>query len=213
MTTATVLDSKKHADLEFAYGSGQINPLKAVKPGLIFDTSEADYINFLCKQGYNSTTLRIITGDKNSSCGSTKPGKAWDLNYPSFSLQLEDGQEIKAEFTRTVTNVGSPNSTYTIASFSPLSTITVSVSPSTLSFSSVGEKKSFTVKVTGPKISQQPIISGSIVLSDGVHQVRAPLVVYTFLPGSIRISSSASQNKKRFKGSSLRHRNGMLRHT
>ncbi|KAH0974725.1 hypothetical protein GBA52_016624 [Prunus armeniaca] len=213
LPTTTVLDSKKHADLEFAYGSGQINPLKAVKPGLIFDTSEADYINFLCKQGYNNTTLRIITGDKNSSCGSTKPGKAWDLNYPSFSLQLEDGQEIKAEFKRTVTNVGSPNSNYTIASFSPHSTITVSVSPSTLSFSSVGERKSFTVKVTGPKISQQPIIYGSIVLNDGVHQVRAPLVVYTFLPGSIHISSSASQNKKRFKGSSLYHRNGMLRHT
>ncbi|CAL2259970.1 unnamed protein product [Prunus armeniaca] len=212
-SAAAIKSALMTTDLEFAYGSGQINPLKAVKPGLIFDTSEADYINFLCKQGYNNTTLRIITGDKNSSCGSTKPGKAWDLNYPSFSLQLEDGQEIKAEFKRTVTNVGSPNSNYTIASFSPHSTITVSVSPSTLSFSSVGERKSFTVKVTGPKISQQPIISGSIVLNDGVHQVRAPLVVYTFLPGSIHISSSASQNKKRFKGSSLYHRNGMLRHT
>ncbi|KAL0324369.1 UNVERIFIED_CONTAM: Cucumisin [Sesamum calycinum] len=56
MTTAYVMDPRKHEDLEFAYGSGQINPVAARDPGLVFDASEADYINFLCKQGYNTTT-------------------------------------------------------------------------------------------------------------------------------------------------------------
>ncbi|TQE10124.1 hypothetical protein C1H46_004294 [Malus baccata] len=181
---AHVLDSKKHEDLEFAYGSGHINPLKAVNPSLIFDASEADYINFLCKQGYNNSILNIITGD-NSSCGSTKPGKAWDLNYPSFSLQLEDGRAINAEFPRTVTNVGLTNSTYTISSYTPSDAITISVSPTTLSFSSIGEEKSYIVKVTGPRTSNQPITSGSVVLSDGSHVVRTPLVVYTYFPRSI----------------------------
>ncbi|XP_070679260.1 cucumisin-like [Malus domestica] len=184
MSTAHVLDSKKHEDLEFAYGSGHINPLKAVNPSLIFDASEADHINFLCKQGYNSSILNIITGD-NSSCGSTKPGKAWDLNYPSFSLQLEDGRAINAEFPRTVTDVGSTNSTYTISFYTPSDAITISVSPTTLSFSSIGEEKSFIVKVTGPRTSNQPITSGSVVLSDGSHVVRTPLVVYTYFPRSI----------------------------
>ncbi|KAF8380351.1 hypothetical protein HHK36_027836 [Tetracentron sinense] len=63
MTTAYVMDSRKHEDAEFAYGSGHINPLKAVTPGLVFDASEADYIDFLCKQGYNTSTLRLVTGD------------------------------------------------------------------------------------------------------------------------------------------------------
>ncbi|KAL6280245.1 hypothetical protein ACE6H2_017126 [Prunus campanulata] len=208
MTTAHVLDPKKHDELEFAYGSGHINPLKAVKPGLVFDASEADYVHFLCKQGYNTTTLKLITGDNSSSCGRTKPGRAWDLNYPSFSLAVEDGQKIDAVFTRTVTNVGSPNSTYYIHAYTPYSR--VSVTPSTLSFSAVGEKKSFTVKVSGPPISQQPIVSGAVLLTDGVHVVRSPLVIYTILPGAAYPSNSILEKRPSFKGSSLYHGNGIL---
>ncbi|KAI9161697.1 hypothetical protein LWI28_019847 [Acer negundo] len=48
MTTAYVMDPRKHDDKEFSYGSGYINPEKAVNPGLVFDASEADYIDFLC---------------------------------------------------------------------------------------------------------------------------------------------------------------------
>ncbi|GMY30182.1 putative Cucumisin [Fagus crenata] len=114
MTTAYIMDSKKNRDLEFAYGSGHINPLQAVDPGLIYDATEADYKDFLCKQGYNTTT--------------------------------------------TVTNVGSPNSTYTLSMYMPTS-IAVTVEPSVLSFSALGEKKSFTVQVYGPNITQQPILS------------------------------------------------------
>lgn len=203
------MDPKKQEDLEFAYGSGHINPLKAVDPGLIFDAHVADYVHFLCKQGYNTTTLKLITGDSSSTCGRTKPGRAWDLNYPSFSLAVEDGQHINAVFTRTVTNVGSPNSTYTIKAHTPFSG--VSVKPSTISFSYVGEKKSFTVKVTGPPIAQQPIMSGAIVLTDGIHVVRSPLVIYTILPGAA-YSYSIPAKKPSLKGSSLYHRNGIFRH-
>lgn len=176
------MDPRKHEDLEFAYGSGQINPLAAVNPGLVFDASEADYINFLCKQGYNTSTLRLVTGD-DSVCNGIAPGRAWDLNYPSFSLYVEDGEQVMGVFTRTVTNVGAPNSTYSASWYSPGS-IGISVEPSFLSFAAVGETKSFTVKVTGAKISQQPIVSGAITWSDGVHFVRTPLVVYNYLPGA-----------------------------
>ncbi|KAL6182106.1 hypothetical protein ACLB2K_043529 [Fragaria x ananassa] len=209
MTTARVMDPKKQEDLEFAYGSGHINPLKAVDPGLIFDAHVADYVHFLCKQGYNTTTLKLVTGDSSSTCGRTKPGRAWDLNYPSFSLAVEDGQHINAVFTRTVTNVGSPNSTYTIKAHTHFSG--VSVKPSTISFSYVGEKKSFTVKVTGPPIAQQPIMSGAIVLTDGIHVVRSPLVIYTILPGAA-YSYSLPAKKPSLKGSSLYHSNGIFRH-
>ncbi|KAF2313217.1 hypothetical protein GH714_009830 [Hevea brasiliensis] len=43
MTTAYIMDSRKHPDLEFAYGSGHINPLDATDPGLVYDASVADY--------------------------------------------------------------------------------------------------------------------------------------------------------------------------
>ncbi|XVE64918.1 hypothetical protein DITRI_Ditri07aG0140700 [Diplodiscus trichospermus] len=140
MTTATVVDPRKHEDLEFAYGSGQINPTLAIKPGLVYDANETDYVNFLCSHGYNTTTVRLITGDNSSVCTTTSPGPAWDLNYPSFSFPIDDGQPINSVFTRTVTNVGSPNSTYTAwVSLQPCFKITVD--PPVLSFSALGEKK------------------------------------------------------------------------
>ncbi|KAJ7952390.1 putative Cucumisin [Quillaja saponaria] len=212
MTTAYAMDKSKHEDLEFAYGSGHINPSMALDPGLVYDASEADYINFLCKQGYNTTTIKLITGDNSSVCNTTNPGRGWDLNYPSFSLAVEDGQTITGVFTRTVTNVGPYPATYNATAYLP-GEFGVIVQPSILSFSSIGETKSFTVKVFGPKIVQQPIISGAILWNDGVHEVRSPLVVYTILPGASQVhlkSFSLAQKKPTFKGTSVYHKNGIL---
>ncbi|GFP97764.1 cucumisin [Phtheirospermum japonicum] len=182
MTTAYVMDPRKHEDLEFGYGSGQINPVSARDPGLVFDASEADYINFLCKQGYNTTTLRLVTGD-NNTCANTSPGRGWDLNYPSFSLYIGDGEKIQGTFTRTVTNVGAAKSTYA-ASFHMPGSISVTVEPSVLTFSVIGQTQTFTVTVAGPTLSQHPIVSGAIIWTDGTHVVRTPLVVYNYIPGA-----------------------------
>ncbi|KAJ8766203.1 hypothetical protein K2173_021720 [Erythroxylum novogranatense] len=209
MTTAFVVDPNKHPELEFAYGSGHINLTAAIQPGLVYNTSEADYINFLCKQGYNTTDIRLITGDNSSYCNSTVPGRAWDLNYPSFALAVEDGQPINAVFTRTVTNVGSPNSTYT-ASWNIPSLFNVTVDPPVLTFSNIGEAKTFWVSVNGPVISQQPIVSGAIVWKDDVYVVRSPLVVYNVLPGATN-SSSYLLKQSKFDGSSKFPKNNFLR--
>ncbi|XWS38430.1 hypothetical protein CRYUN_Cryun19dG0130900 [Craigia yunnanensis] len=213
MTTATVMDSSKHEDLEFAYGSGQINPANAINPGLVYDANDTDYINFLCKQGYNTTTVRLITGDETSVCTSTVIGRAWDLNYPSFSLAVEDGMPISGVFTRTVTNVGSANSTYNVRVYSP-SNFSISVEPQVLSFSTVGEKQSYTVKVTGGMITQQKIMSGAIIWTDKDQQyeVRSPVVVYNVLPGYTYSPPQTSkfQEKPTFQGPSMYQKNGIL---
>ncbi|KAJ4836976.1 hypothetical protein Tsubulata_025287 [Turnera subulata] len=195
MTTSTPIDPRKHNDLEFAYGSGHLNPAQAIDPGLVYDASEMDYINFLCKQGYNTTTVRMITGSNHSVCHSTKPGRAWDLNYPSFAVAVEDGKPITAVFARTVTNLGSPNSTYTVKVYKPAGSVSVTVKPSVLAFSSTDEKKTFTVKVSGPAIAQQPITSGAIIWSDGDHVVRSPLVVYNILPGQTYFKDYSMQRR------------------
>ncbi|XP_062075901.1 cucumisin-like [Humulus lupulus] len=213
MTTATIIDPRKHEDLEFAYGSGQINPDQALNPGLIYDISPSDYTDFLCKQGYNTTTLRIITGDNSSACATTTPGRAWDLNYPTFSVAVEDSENVNAVFTRTVTNVGSPNSTYSLLVYFPSPNIVVSVDPPVLSFAAIGDKVSFTVKVTGSGITQQPIMSGAILWRDGSHEVRSPLVVYNYIPGiaSARYGGGGPNRKPGFVGSSFSHnKNGFF---
>lgn len=102
-----------NADGEFAYGSGHINPAKAKSPGLVYDMGEADYVRLLCGQGYSNKNLQLITGDK-SRCTAANNGSVYDFNYPSFSVSGAVGSFLGAEFHRTVTNVGSPTSTYEV---------------------------------------------------------------------------------------------------
>lgn len=134
-------------------------------------------LNSSANKALTPTLLRLVTGNK-SVCKSTKPGRGWDLNYPSFMLAVQDGHKISGNFVRIVTNVGSPNSTYH-ASIDKPDFVDVKVDPSVLTFATVGEEKSFVVSVNGPNISQVPIISCSVTWEDGVHLVRAPLVIYT----------------------------------
>ncbi|WOG93976.1 hypothetical protein DCAR_0313266 [Daucus carota subsp. sativus] len=175
MTTASTLSAAKNTDVEFAYGSGQIDPIKAAQPGLIYDAGEADFIKFLCGQGYSSKSLQIVTGD-NTTCTSATNGTVWDLNYPSFALSAESGTSFTRTFHRTVTNVGTPASTYKAVTEAP-SGLSIKVEPSVLSFNAIGQKQSFTVTVAA-KVGSK-VLSGSLVWDDGAFQVRSPVVAYS----------------------------------
>ncbi|KAJ0100790.1 hypothetical protein Patl1_06473 [Pistacia atlantica] len=176
MTTASPMNVEYNSDAEFAYGSGHLNPVKAADPGLIYDAGVLDYVKLLCGQGYNTTLLRIVTGD-NSSCSAANTGAVWDLNYPSFAVSTNSTKSIIRVFHRNVTNVGSPVSTYKATVMSQLG-MGIQVQPSVLSFKYVGETKSFVVTVTAEMSQSLNKSSGSLVWDDGVHQVRSPVVAY-----------------------------------
>ncbi|XP_058110931.1 LOW QUALITY PROTEIN: subtilisin-like protease SBT4.10 [Magnolia sinica] len=175
MTTASPMNGNTTV---FAYGAGHINPIKAVDPGLVYATQQGDYIKMLCSEGYNSTTLRLITGHKTTCPTSSTATK--DLNYPSMTLSVKANSWITANFTRTVTNVVPMNSKYKVT-FNPNSSLNITVSPSVLSFKSLGEKRTFIVTVEGAVKKGGPsgrLSATSIVWSDGAHNVRSPIVVY-----------------------------------
>lgn len=144
---------------EFAYGAGHIDPIKAINPGLVYDAYENDYIKFLCGQGYNTTILRLITGE-NSTCTKATTGTVWDLNLPSFALAPLPLQSFSRNFTRTVTNVGTPVSTYR-ATVTGSNALKIQVEPSVLSFTSLGQKLSFKLKVEG--LIGRTVVSASLV--------------------------------------------------
>ncbi|KAJ6814974.1 cucumisin-like [Iris pallida] len=175
MTTAYPMSASANPDMEFGYGAGQINPAAATNPGLVYDAGEADYVGMLCGQGYTTKNLQLITGDK-SSCTSANNGTVWDLNYPSFALSVASGKAFAASYNRTVTNVGDAGSSYTPTVAGP-EELKITVQPTELSFGSLLEKKSYTLKVEGATTAG--MLSASIVWSDGVHSVRSPIVVYT----------------------------------
>ncbi|KAK9950761.1 hypothetical protein M0R45_006230 [Rubus argutus] len=176
ITTAKPMSAKVNPEAEFAYGAGLINPSRAPYPGLVYDLNGQDYINFLCSQGYSGELLQTITED-NSSCSSkSNNGKVNDLNYPSFALSIKNPKFINGVFHRTVTNVGSSNSTYRAKVTATLG-LKISVNPSVLSFTALGQKKSFALTIKGP-IEKSRLASASLVWDDGAFEVRSPIVVY-----------------------------------
>ncbi|KAL2253465.1 UNVERIFIED_CONTAM: Subtilisin-like protease SBT4.3 [Sesamum indicum] len=178
MTTAWRMDPTKDSLAEFSYGAGHIDPVKAVDPGLVYETFTEDYINMLCSLGYDTATLRKILGI-NSTCPTGVQITPKDLNYPSMAKRIMTGGStiitFSENFTRTVTNVGLKNSTYKVTtSISP--DYNISVKPDILTFRTLNERKSFEVIISG-KISGE-MVSAELEWSDGVHRVRSPITVY-----------------------------------
>nr|CAD1818899.1 unnamed protein product [Ananas comosus var. bracteatus] len=81
---------------------------------------------------------------RNVSCADEKQIAAEELNLPSIVFPI--GLSPRPNVTRTVTNVGKAQSTYAVQLEVPVS-VRVTVTPSTLSFSKVNEKKTFRVSV------------------------------------------------------------------
>lgn len=168
----------------FAFGSGHVNPGGALDPGLVYDLHAQDYLNFLCSLNISSESLMLFTkGDYNCTDGNLDPS---NLNYPSFSFVYYQGGNTStymSKVTRTATNVGLGNSTYTV-SVSPPPGVSVKVEPTTLSFTRLNEQKSYTVTCeTGAKDlfpGDSDSRFGSIIWSDATHEVRSP-IVFTWL--------------------------------
>ncbi|XP_065879442.1 subtilisin-like protease SBT4.3 [Euphorbia lathyris] len=178
MTTAVPMNATENSGAEFAYGSGGINPLRAIHPGLVYDAQKTDYLTFLCSIGYNETAIRAISGDNSTRCTKgDKKASVKDLNYPCMTAEIGGNQSFIVRFSRTVTNVGIPKSTYK-AHVSTSLKLKVEVVPNVLSFKSINEKKSFNVTVSGRGLSNDQMMSASLVWNDGTHNVRSPIVVY-----------------------------------
>ncbi|KAH9324787.1 hypothetical protein KI387_004965, partial [Taxus chinensis] len=163
MTTAHPLNDKLNGneDAEFGYGSGLIDPVKAMDPGLVYDADVNSYINMMCSQGYNATALRLVTGDDSAcSFNVTKDmlRGVRQLNYPSMMVLAKTGKPYSVVFPRTVTNVGPALSTYESTIIAP-SGVDVEVTPDTLSFTSVNQKLSYKVKVQGGGLPEETMLA------------------------------------------------------
>lgn len=170
--TSTVLD----------FGSGHVHPSKAMDPGLVYDITTMDYIDFLCNSNYTINNIRVLTR-KNANCsGAKRAGHVGNLNYPSLSavFQQYGRRNMSTHFIRRVTNVGEPNSIYKVTIRPPSGTV-VTVEPEQLVFRRVGQKLNFLVRVQTMAVKLSPggtsMQAGSIVWSDGKHEVTSPLTV------------------------------------
>ncbi|GAV82231.1 Peptidase_S8 domain-containing protein/PA domain-containing protein/Inhibitor_I9 domain-containing protein, partial [Cephalotus follicularis] len=178
MTTAGVrnnmgeplTDSSGNIATPFQYGSGHFRPVKATDPGLIYDASYKDYLLYLC-------SVNVTNVDPTFKCPQ-KPPPAVNLNYPSIAISKFNGS---VTVPRTVTNVGISSSVYFFSAKPPVG-LHVQASPSILFFDHVGQKKSFTITVTGDGNAAR-LINGDYAFgwydwSDGpYHLIRSPISI------------------------------------
>ncbi|WCJ35440.1 Subtilisin-like protease [Euphorbia peplus] len=192
MTTADTMDLNNEpikdlglfnlAATPVAMGGGQINPNKALNPGLIYDLKSTDYVKLLCALNYTQSQIQIITKSLSNDCSSP----SLDINYPSF-IAFFNGEESESnlttvkEFHRTVTNVGDAISTYT-ASWTPIKGLKISVVPKTLKFKAKNEKLTYKLVLQGPKKTEEFLTFGQLswVHSKQKHIVRSPIMVANF---------------------------------
>ncbi|KAK2968596.1 hypothetical protein RJ640_009424 [Escallonia rubra] len=112
---------------------------------------------------------------KHSTSSQETNGTVWDLSMPSFAVSTTVSKPIMRVFHRTVTNVGFPVSAYRAVVTTPPE-LNIQVEPSVVSFSSLGQKASFTVTLTG--MINKKVVSALLVWDDGLHVVRSPIASY-----------------------------------
>ena len=160
MTTAADIknaDGTRNGDV-FATGAGQVDVARILDPGLVYDNSADDYLKFIQGTGLD---LGI------PGLGTTAPR---DMNVASFALGALAGT---TEVTRTVTAL-TPG-IYRAKANVP--GIKVTVTPSILSFSAAGEKRTFKVKFENTNAALGQFAMGNLVWEGAGKKVASPVAV------------------------------------
>jgi hypothetical protein len=163
----------------FVTGAGEVNPTKAMDPGLVYDLTAGDFIPYLCGMGLGEDRIRKIVEPAHhaSSCAETGEIAAKDLNYPSIMIVTgDDVRQVESEAKRTVTNVGEREETYSAEVFAP--GVVVAVNPSTLAFGDIGQKRDFVVTVKrAANTPAKAVVEGELKWVSEKHVVRSPMVI------------------------------------
>ncbi|XP_045806062.1 CO(2)-response secreted protease-like [Trifolium pratense] len=186
MTSATQINNLKApitTDLgpvatPYDYGAGEITT-ESFQPGLVYETTTMDYLNYMCYLGLNTTKIKVIskTVPKNFSCPKdSTPDYISNINYPSIAIPKFSSQGT-VNVNRTVTNVGEVDETvYSATVVAPFGA-TVQLIPEKLQFTKSSKTLSYQVVFTSTFTSLKEDIFGSITWSNGKHSVRIPFAL------------------------------------
>jgi putative cell wall-binding protein/subtilisin family serine protease len=145
------------------YGSGEVAPGRAYEPGLVYDSSLADWEAYACALGQ----YQLVGGP----CPDTATDPS-DLNYPSISVGALTGSQ---SVTRTVTNVADTEQTYTATVEDPPG-VEVRVVPDELTLAP-GASETFTVHLDVVDAPVDAYAFGALTWTAGDTSVRSPVAV------------------------------------
>lgn len=156
-------------------GAGEIAPLRAVNPGLVYETAAGDYLLFLCYHGYKQQLISAIAGGNFTCPANSSDELISGINYPSISVAKLDPRRPPRAVTRTATNVGPVNATYAATVEAPAGLV-VEVSPAKLSFSKRSRWATYEVSFDG-SAAAKGYHFGHVTWSDGVRSARSVFAV------------------------------------
>lgn len=156
-------------------GVGELNPIKALNPGLVFETTTENYLEFLCYYGYKEKELRSMSNTKFNCPKISTEELIPNINYPSISISKLNRHQPATTIKRTATNVGPPNSTY-IAKVNAPAGLIVKVLPQKMVFAEGVRRVSFQVSFYG-KEAPSGYSYGSITWFDGRYSVNTVFCV------------------------------------
>ncbi|PKU59939.1 Subtilisin-like protease [Dendrobium catenatum] len=162
----------------YATGAGQVNPIKAMDPGLVFGLTLNDYIAYLCGLGYSDFEVQYTIG-KPTSCNGVQYLTASQLNYPSIAVNLTR-LATSQTVGRTVKNVGDAREDYSAKITEPVG-VTIYLSTYKLQFTRLDQEVSYSINfaLNGayPSQGSDMIRRGKIVWDSGKHVVTTPIAV------------------------------------
>lgn len=180
MTTATDTKTRTgsvNTDV-FAQGAGNVNPTSMLAPGLVYDSSDNDWLAYLEGLGLN-----LGTG--------VAPKDPSDYNAPSFAVgQLAGSQTLTR--TVTATTPGLYRATASVPGY------TVKISPSILNFDTAGKSLTFTATFTRTSAPLSQYAMGSLTWQGAGKTVRVPVALRSTAVAStaakVDITGSGSAN-------------------
>ncbi|XP_056844515.1 subtilisin-like protease SBT5.1 isoform X1 [Raphanus sativus] len=167
----------------YDFGSGQVTIFGPSSPGLVYETNQIDYLNFLCYVGFTSVQIRKISNHIPQGFACPEKSNNRDIsniNYPSISVSSFNGEE-RRRVIRTVTNVasrliGDEDTVYNVSIDAPKG-LRVRVIPTSLHFKKIGDALSYQVIFSSSTSTLKEDAFGSITWSNGICRVRSPFVV------------------------------------
>ncbi|KAK6256907.1 hypothetical protein QUC31_000366 [Theobroma cacao] len=186
MTTATQTNNLKApittdigaAATPYDFGAGEVSTTGPLQPGLVYETTTIDYLNFLCYYGYNISTIKIITNTIPD--GFTCPEESSidlisNINYPSIAIS-NFNEKAGRKVNRTLTNVAEDDKTvYTVSIDAPAG-LDVQVVPDKLQFTNNGQKSSYQVSFSSANPLKEDVF-GFLTWSNEKYKVRSPFAV------------------------------------
>ncbi|MFG3135996.1 S8 family serine peptidase [Streptomyces sp. NPDC048211] len=159
MTTASptkAADGRNSGDV-LAEGAGEVEARAMLRPGLVYDSNDRDWLAYLEGVGVDTRT-------------GTRAIDPSDLNYPSIAIGELFG-------TQTVTRTVTATSAGTYRAEADLPGVRTTVSPSVLHFSHAGQKRTFTVRFDVTTARSGVLDTGSLTWTSGRTTVRSPIAV------------------------------------